>query len=135
MVNFDAADRESLRRARDRTNTPLQALNLMNDVTFVEAARVLAQRMISEGGATADARLRYGFRLATGRAPSAAEAQVLRDGLNYHLRLLRRHATKRDELSRARANRRATRARPRRAGRLAAVASLILNLDETITKE
>src|SRR2546427_9331473 len=53
------------------TNTPLQALTLMNDVTYLEAARVLAQRMMTEGGATPPARIEFAFRLATARPPSA----------------------------------------------------------------
>ena len=50
MVNFDSAQRETCVVRETRTDTPLQALNLMNDVTFVEAARFLGQRMIKEGG-------------------------------------------------------------------------------------
>ena len=69
-----------------RTNTPLQALNLMNDVTFVEAARFLGQRMMKEGGPRSAARLRYGFRLALGaHAVGEAEEQILRDSLQFHL--------------------------------------------------
>ena len=74
MMNFDSAQRETCVVRETRTDTPLQALNLMNDVTFVEAARFLGQRMMKEGGRDADARLRYGFRLALGRAPSASGA-------------------------------------------------------------
>src|SRR5919206_5353855 len=76
MANFDSAMRESCVVRDTRTNTPLQALNLMNDVTFVEAARFLGQRMMKEGG------LRRGFRLVLAREPSSAEEQVLRDSLN-----------------------------------------------------
>ena len=61
-----------------RTNTPLQALNLMNDVTFVEAARVLAQRMMTEGGPTPDDRLRYAFQLATARTPIVRQGRSTR---------------------------------------------------------
>ncbi len=85
MVNFDAANHESCTVRESRTNTPLQALNLMNDVTFLEAGRRLGQRMLKEGGATAEQRLSYGFRLATGRRPSADEARLLAGSLAYHL--------------------------------------------------
>lgn len=85
LANFDAANRESCVVRESRTNTPLQALNLMNDVQFVEAARVLGQRMMLEGGATPAERLRYGFRLATGRLPHDSEAAVLQSSLSYHL--------------------------------------------------
>src|SRR5260370_25796931 len=85
MANFDSANREACVVRENRTNTPLQALNLMNDVSFLEASRFVGQRMMKEGGAAPDARLRYGFRLVTGRAPSAAGQQGLHDSLQYHL--------------------------------------------------
>jgi hypothetical protein len=81
LLLFDATNREVCTIKRSRTNTPLQALALLNEVTFVEAARGLALRMIEEGGSTDSDRLVYGFRLVTGRAPSAHEQQVLAEGL------------------------------------------------------
>ena len=78
MMNFDSALRESCVVRENRTNTPLQALNMMNDVTFVESARFIGQRMLREGGTLAADRLSYGFRLLTGRTPTAQEAQILR---------------------------------------------------------
>jgi hypothetical protein len=84
MVNFDAAARESCVVRETRTNTPLQALNLMNDVTFVEAARMIGQRMLREGGAGDAARLKWGFRLLTARAPAAAELELLLGNLRFH---------------------------------------------------
>lgn len=78
MLLFDAPFRESCTLRRPRTNTPLQALNLMNDPTYVEAARFLAQRMMREGGGTEDSRLTMGFRLLLTRPPSPAELKVLR---------------------------------------------------------
>ena len=59
---------------RARTNTPLQALVLMNDTQFVEAARHLAERMMTEGGATPEDRVTYAFRLATARRAAARRA-------------------------------------------------------------
>ena len=85
MTNFDSALSESCVVRETRTNTPLQALNLMNDVTFLEAARFVGQRMMKEGGASPTSRLRYGFRLVAGRTPSPAEMQVLRDNFQYHV--------------------------------------------------
>ena len=81
MLTFDAAGRETCVVRETRTNTPLQALNLMNDVSFLEASRFVAQRMMKQGGASAAARLGYGFRLVTGRAPSTAEQRALLDSL------------------------------------------------------
>ncbi|MBS1709618.1 MAG: DUF1549 domain-containing protein, partial [Armatimonadetes bacterium] len=61
MLLFDVPSREACRVRRARTDTPLQALTLLNDVTYVEASRVLAQRMMKEGGKTASSRLSYAF--------------------------------------------------------------------------
>ena len=57
----------------NRTNTPLQALDLMNDVAFLEAARKLAERMLTEGGSAPQQRIAYGFRLVLARAPKPQE--------------------------------------------------------------
>lgn len=89
MLLFDAPNREVCTVKRSRTNTPLQALSLLNEVTFVEAARGLAVRMITEGGASADQRLRYGFRLVVGREPSGNELDVLKNGLDADLNELK----------------------------------------------
>ncbi|MEQ2008353.1 MAG: PSD1 and planctomycete cytochrome C domain-containing protein [Limisphaerales bacterium] len=135
MLLFDAPFRESCTLRRPRTNTPLQALNLLNDPTYVEAARFLAQRMIREGGSTEEARLTAGFRLLLTRPPSPAELKVL------HAAYARAHAdfTKDTEAAKsflavgsagydAKLN----------LAELAAyttVASTLLNLDEVVTKE
>jgi hypothetical protein len=135
MLTFDAANRETCVVRETRTNTPLQALDLMNDVTFVEAARFLAERILKGGGTSITARLRFAFRALTSRQPSATEMKILRDNFAEQIayfdhrpaeaaRLLSVGEKKSDE----RLN----------ASELAAytmVASLILNLDEVITKE
>jgi hypothetical protein len=135
MVNFDAAQRESCVVRETRTNTPLQALDLMNDVTFVEAARFLGQRMIEEGGADAAARLRYGFRVALDRSPSDAEMQILQDSLNYHRDYfasnqgdVEKYLKQGDSPADPKVDRRELAA-------YASVASLMLNMDEMVTKQ
>jgi hypothetical protein len=77
MMTFDAPTREVCAARRPRTNTPLQSLVLLNDVTYVEAARALAVRMMRAGGKPAI----IGFQLATGRTPSAVELTALQQ---YH---------------------------------------------------
>jgi uncharacterized protein DUF1553 len=135
LANFDSAMRESCVVRENRTNTPLQALNLMNDVTFLEAARFIGQRMLKEGGSGADSRLRYGFRLITGRTPSPAEALVLRDSLQYHLD----YFSGREEEIKAYLAQGDSRPEPaldrRDLAAYGSVASLMLNLDEAVTKE
>ena len=73
MAAFDAPNRETCQVRRARTNTPMQALVLMNDVQFVEAARKFAERILKEGGEETDARLVYAFRAVLARRPNPSE--------------------------------------------------------------
>ena len=87
MTTFDAPSRELCRVRRERTNTPLQALLLMNEPQFIEASRGLAERALRDGGSTSAERLTYLFRLVTARRPDAEElAELLRTlgGLRAH---------------------------------------------------
>lgn len=77
MTVFDAPGREVCIARRSATSTPLQALVLLNDTQFVEAARVLGERMLKEGGDTDTSRLTLAFRLLTSRQPSAEESKLL----------------------------------------------------------
>jgi mono/diheme cytochrome c family protein len=135
MVAFDAPGRETCVVRESRTDTPMQALNLMNDVTFLEAARALGQRMMKEGGSDPAARLRYGFRALLSRYPSTAEAGTLQDSLNYHRDYF---ATRPDAAARLLAQGESKADASLNPGELAAyatVASLMLNLDEAVTKQ
>jgi hypothetical protein len=135
LSTFDAPDREKCTARRALTNTPLQALALMNDPTFVEASRALAQRTLLEGGRDERSRLAYAFRLATARTPSSKETGVLRGLLRTRLASFqqdRQSATKLLDVGESPRDKRLDTAE------LAAwttVASVILNLDETITKQ
>jgi hypothetical protein len=135
LNTFDAPDREKCTARRARTNTPLQALALLNDPTYVEASRALAQRMLLEAGRDPAARINFGFRLATARKPTPKERQVLRDlaereGTAYShrpdtaLKLLHIGESKFD-----------SKLDPAELAAWTTVASVILNLDETITKQ
>jgi hypothetical protein len=77
MTTFDAPARESSCLRRERSNTPLQALVLLNDVQHVEAARNFAQRILREGGASDRERLHFAWRSAAGRSPSETEASLV----------------------------------------------------------
>jgi hypothetical protein len=85
LALFDAPTRETCAVVRGATNTPLQALVVMNEPQFVAAGVALGKRMIAEGGASPTSRLTYGFRLATGRAPESRELAVLEKSLARHL--------------------------------------------------
>jgi len=135
LMAFDAPSREACVVRRSRTNTPLQALVLMNDKQYVEAARNMAQRLIAEGGASPAERLTYGFRLATGRKPADSEAAVLQRVFSAHLADYQADKAAAEQLITVGES-------PRKpdldAAELAAytmVCNLILNLDETVTKE
>jgi hypothetical protein len=135
MMNFDSAARESCVVRETRTNTPLQALNLMNDITFVEAARMIGQRMMREGGSAAADRLRYGFRLITSREPEDAELAVLQDSLRYHTDYFASDAARVKQYLAHGETPPDPKLDARELAAYAAVANLLLNLDEAVNKE
>ena len=135
LMNFDAAGRETCVVRETRTNTPLQALDLMNDVTYLEASRKLAERLMKERRTNADERIQLAFRLATARPPTHAEAAVLNKALSESLRDYKADpAAAAKYLSQGESPRDAELDVSELAA-YATLASLILNLDETITKE
>lgn len=79
MTIFDAPSREQCTIKRGATSTPMQALVLLNDPQFVEASRLLAARMINEGGDTLEEQIKFAFRLATSREPKPEEIDILND--------------------------------------------------------
>ena len=83
MVAFDAPNRLVCVTKRENTNTPLQALVLLNDPQFVEASRVLAQRMQKEAGKDYEEQINYGFRLLCGRKPGSKEMQIMKDQYRF----------------------------------------------------
>ena len=135
LVTFDAPDREKCTARRTITNTPLQALVLMNDPTYIEAARVLAGRMLTEGGKTAAARINFAFRLATGRLPNPQERAVLVEAAQEALADYRLHSDEAAALLKVGASGNNSRLNRKELAAWTTVASMILNLDETITKE
>jgi hypothetical protein len=135
MMNFDSPNREQCAVFENRTNSPLQSLDLMNEVTFVEAARKLAERMMTEGGATAPARIGYGYALVLAREPGNRQAEVLARAFAKFAAEFRADPKAAAAFLRAGES-------PVRPGlntaelaAYASVASLILNMDEAITKE
>jgi hypothetical protein len=135
MLIFDAPFRETCTVRRSRTTTPLQALNLLNDPTYVEAARFLAQRMIRDGGDTPESRIRHGFCLVTGRYPSRDELKVLTNGwrrMEHSFRADHDGAKKLMAIGETKAD---PAFAPQELAAYSIVASTLLNLDETITKQ
>ncbi|MGH9838589.1 MAG: PSD1 and planctomycete cytochrome C domain-containing protein [Blastocatellia bacterium] len=133
LATFDAPSREECTVNRVNSNTPLQALVLLNDPIFIEAARAFAQNAMKQG-ATADARIAWAFNQALGRKPSLAERRVLVDLYRRSLVQFQRDRASANEFV---AVGDAALAKELPASKLAAMASVtraILNLHETITR-
>lgn len=135
MTNFDASTREACVVRENRTNTPLQALNLMNDTTFLEAGRQVGRRMLAEGGPTDEARLRYGFQLVLARTPQAKELEVLKSSLNYHRDFFSTDSTRTEKFLAKGESKLGAGFDLREQAAYMAIGSLLLNLDEAVTKE
>jgi hypothetical protein len=135
LATFDSPSREVCQVRRARTNTPLQALELLNDVTYVEAARRLGQLMLTQGGSCDEQRLAFAFRRATCRPPTPAELRVLAGGLERYRRTFRADAGAAKRFIHQGDSPVDERLDPVELAACAAAAELILNLDETITKE
>jgi len=135
MATFDAPSWEICEVKRARTDTPLQALALLNDVTYMEASRKLAERMLTEGGTSADSQLAFAFRLATSREPTATELRTLRGSLQkYTGRFRQSPAAAEQFVNHGESPRNKSLDVVDLAARTA-VASVLLNMDETISKD
>jgi hypothetical protein len=135
MLIFDSPSREICTVKRSRTNTPLQALSLLNEVTFVEAARALAQRMIIEGGSTPEERIAWAFKRATSRAPRPEELEVLAKGLDARLAHYQGDADDAQKLIAFGASKANAKTNPQELAAYTLTANVLLNLDEVITRE
>lgn len=134
MSNFDGPNREQFCTKRERSNTPLQALQLMNDVQHFEAARGLAQRMISEGGPTPESRLAFAYRTILSRAPDSAELTVVRQALSDFLERYRNDPEAAAKVVRVGEASSQQLAPPLELAAYTLIANLLLNLDETVTR-
>jgi len=135
MLTFDAPSRENCTVRRPRTNTPLQSLVLMNDRQYVEAARRLAERMMSEGGSQPVDRLEWGFRLVTARKPTPQEAAVLQAVFDKQLARYTNDIAAAEKLLTVGDAARNTMLPAGEHAAYTMAANLLLNLDEAITKE
>jgi hypothetical protein len=135
LTIFDAPDREKCTARRGVTNTPLQALVLLNDPTYVEAARALAQRTLHAGGKSDRERVDFAFKLATARTPDQQERTVLLDSLQGFRSSYRQDRAQASKLLSIGESRTDSSQDPREVAAWTTLASMILNLDETITAE
>ncbi len=134
LLAFDAPSREECTVERARSNTPQQALVLLNDPTYVEASRVFAERVLKEGGKETAGRIDFAFRQALQRAATAAEQKVLADLLVKHLAFYQANPTDAEALLKVGERPAAPDlSRPELAA-WTSVTRAILNLHETITR-
>ncbi|MFZ4626837.1 MAG: DUF1553 domain-containing protein [Blastocatellia bacterium] len=135
MANFDGATRDTCSVRETRTNTPLQSLHLMNDPTFLEAARFLALRSIREGGVHPASRLTHAFRLVLTRDPQPRELRVLTDNLRSNLAAFRADPESAQRFLRVGEKTVEPLVDLPGLAAYSVVASLILNLDQSQTRE
>jgi len=134
MSSFDGPNREQSCAARGRSNTPMQALQLMNDVQHVEAARNLAQRIIKEGGVDANMRVRWAWRVVTARHPEAAETLIITNVLAGHRARFAKDVEGAKQLIAFGESKADPELAPVNLAAWTLVANLLLNLDEVVNK-
>jgi hypothetical protein len=131
LTMFDAPDANLSCVRRDRTNTPLQALTLLNDATFVECAQGLAKRVITEKSGSATERLDHGFRLCVGRHPSPSEQEHMQKMYDEVLALCQANPKESARLAQAPV----AGTSQAEAATWATMARMLMNLDEFVTRE
>ncbi len=134
LMTLDAPDRETCTVRRPRTNTPLQALVLLNDPTYVEASRKLAERILTEAGPSTEDRIAFAFRLVTARRPRAEEIGVLQSVLERQHAKFRKDVAAAEKLLRVGESPRNDKLNAAELAAWSLLASAILNLDEAVTR-
>ena len=135
MTIFDAPTREKCTIRRGTTNTPLQALVLLNDDQFVEAARAFAQRILKEGGDSFEAKVEFAFRSCTGHKPEARIIAVLKSTLETERTAFAHNPEQATALLSIGESQRDEQLDPAKHAAWTIVASMILNFDQTMTRE
>lgn len=134
LLSFDACPREESTPERVNSNTPLQALTLLNDPIYVEASRVFAQRILREGGEDAEARLAWAFDQLLSRLPSVAEITLLKQLVLEESERYRDDPQAAQSLLAVGAKPAAADLKPAEVATWTAVARTLLNLDETVVR-
>jgi len=134
MSNFDAPNREQSCTRRERSNTPMQALQLLNDVQHFEAARALAERVIAEGGQDDEKRLHWLFRTVLSRKPDAKEFSMLTTALAKQRALYQNDSKAAEKAIWVGESTPKKIAAPAETAAWTLISNLVLNLDETVTR-
>jgi len=133
MSTFDAPNREACTVKRERTNTPLQALAMMNDIQYVEAARCFAERVVEQSLPETEQRLNYAMQLATGRTLAEDELKLLGNLYTEHMATFKKNQEAAKGLIQTGEAPRISDATPEELASLTMICNLILNLDEIMT--
>ena len=134
MTTFDAPPRESSCLSRERSNTPLQALVLLNDIQHVEAARHFAQRILREGGESDGERVKFAWKCAVGRAPTSSECSTVLEALGKHRARFQSASEDASKLVTFGESKPAPDLAPTELAAWTLAANLLLNLDEALNK-
>lgn len=134
LKTFDAPTREECTVERTRSNTPLQALVLLNDPTYVEASRKLAERMVREGGGNIESRLQFAYAHLLSRAPRPDEVKILSDMYQKHLIEYQAEKPAAEELLKVGAAPLTTELDKAELAATTSIARVLYNLHETITR-
>jgi hypothetical protein len=134
LSNFDAPNREQVCTVRERSNTPMQALQLLNDVQFFEAARALGERAIGEGGKTSEERIAFLYRVVLSRRPDADELRLVSAALGTQTALYRADPAAAKKVIRVGESKPSGIAPDEETAAWTMIANLILNLDEAVNR-
>ncbi len=134
MIVFDAPDRSRCIVNREKTNTPLQALVLMNDPQFVEASRVLAERIQTEGGESFEDQAAYAFRLLCSRQPTGKELELMKKQYDISLNKYQNDPTAADGLLEVGEYPLNESLDKKETAALTMVTNMVMNFDETYMK-
>ncbi|MEQ1828643.1 MAG: PSD1 and planctomycete cytochrome C domain-containing protein [Pirellula sp.] len=134
MSNFDAPNREMICSRRERSNTPLQALQLMNDVQHVEAARVLAERVCGNQSIKPDDRIAFMFQQVLSRKPTALEQKVIESAFEKFQMRFSENEVDAKRLIAVGERPYSVQVPPKELAAFTLVANLMLNLDETVNR-
>ena len=135
LMAFDTPTRETCTLQRQRTNTPMQALVTLNDEQFVEASRAFAQRIIKSPAKNFEDRVDWAFEMATGHPADKLRKEVLKDAYHFQKENFTKEPARADELLKIGESIRDTNIDSKEHASWTILASMILNLDETLNRE
>jgi len=134
MSNFDGPNREQFCTVRERSNTPLQALQLLNDTQHFEAARAFGERILTEGGTTPEDRITFAYRTTLSRSPNPDEVAVVLQALKNCLARYQADPAAANLVIAVGESKPRGQFEPTELAAYTLISNLILNLDETVTR-